>query len=92
MKNTIKYITVGILICLMSLSEGISYAQTPVKSGAGIPSAYSNIPPFEDFKMNIDREPAVSAEDAKRMVNYVTERNIKPEYIDVRVKGKGYYK
>ena len=44
------------------------------------------------IKMNIDREPAVSAEDAKRMVNYVTERNVKPEYIDVRVKGKGYYK
>ena len=44
------------------------------------------------IKMNIDRESAVSAEDAKRMVNYVTEHNITPEYIDVRVKGKGYYK
>ena len=43
-------------------------------------------------KMNIDRESAVSAEDTKRMVNYVTENNAKPEYIDVRVKGKGYYK
>lgn len=43
-------------------------------------------------KMNIDRESAVSAEDTKRMVNYVTEHNVTPEYIDVRVKGKGYYK
>ncbi len=44
------------------------------------------------IKINIDKESAVSAEDAKRMINYVTEHNIKPEYIDVRVKGKGYYK
>ncbi len=44
------------------------------------------------IKMNIDRETAVSAEDAKRMINYVTDHNIKPEYIDVRVSGKGYYK
>ena len=56
MKKSIKYIAWVALIILIGLSEGISYAQTPVKSGAGIPSAYSNIPPFEDFRMNIDRD------------------------------------
>lgn len=43
-------------------------------------------------KLNIDRGTAVSAEDTKRMVAYITEHDIHPEYIDVRVKGKGYYK
>ncbi len=43
-------------------------------------------------KLNIDRGTAVSAEDAKRMAQYVVERDIHPEYIDVRVSGKGYYK
>lgn len=43
-------------------------------------------------KLNIDRGTAVSAEDAKRMANYVIEHDIHPEYIDVRVSGKGYYR
>ena len=44
------------------------------------------------IKLNIDRGTAVSAEDAVRMIKYVSERDIHPQYIDVRVKGKGYYK
>lgn len=44
------------------------------------------------FKVSIDRDTAVSAEDAKRMIDYLKEKDIHPEYVDVRVKGKGYYK
>lgn len=44
------------------------------------------------FKVNIDRASAVSAEDTVRMINYLTENNLNPTYVDVRVKGKGYYK
>ena len=44
------------------------------------------------FKLNIDRVAAVSAEDMKRMVTYLTEHDIHPSYVDVRVKGKAYYK
>lgn len=44
------------------------------------------------IKLNIDRGTAVSAEDAARMVRYVSERDVRPSYIDVRVKGKGYFK
>lgn len=44
------------------------------------------------FKLNIDRASAVSAEDVSRMVAYLSERGINPGYVDVRVKGKGYYK
>ena len=44
------------------------------------------------FKMNIDRGSAVSAEDAWRMVAYLSERELKPSYVDVRVEGKAYYR
>ncbi len=44
------------------------------------------------FKVNIDRGTAVSAEDAKRMIKYLEERDLHPEYVDVRVEGKAYYK
>lgn len=44
------------------------------------------------FKVNLDRGTAVSAEDAKRMIDYLKEHELEPEYVDVRVQGKGYYK
>ena len=43
-------------------------------------------------KYNIDRGTAVSAEDTDRMIKYVAEHDLHPEYIDVRVEGKGYLK
>ncbi|MBO7720250.1 hypothetical protein J6S35_01250 [Candidatus Saccharibacteria bacterium] len=43
------------------------------------------------IKLNVDRGTAVSAEDTKRMVNYLSEHDLHPHYVDVRVKGKGYY-
>lgn len=43
-------------------------------------------------KLNIDRGTAVGAEDARRMIEYLDGQGISPEYIDVRVEGKGYYK
>lgn len=43
-------------------------------------------------KLNIDRETAVSAEDTSRMITYLSEHDVHPEYVDVRVKGKAYYK
>ncbi len=44
------------------------------------------------FKVSLDRGTAVSAEDAKRMIDYLKEHDLQPEYVDVRVQGKGYYK
>lgn len=44
------------------------------------------------FKVSLDRDTAVSAEDAKRMIDYLKEHELQPEYVDVRVQGKGYYK
>ena len=46
----------------------------------------------ERYKMNLDRGAAVQVEDAIRMQKYIDERNIKVEYIDVRVEGRGFYK
>ncbi len=44
------------------------------------------------IKFNLDKATSVSAEDADRMIKYLNERGITPEYIDVRVDRKGYYK
>lgn len=44
------------------------------------------------FKINIDRGVEASVADVARMLKYVEERDLHPEYIDVRVEGKAYYK
>lgn len=44
------------------------------------------------FKLSVDRGTAVSAEDTKVMLNYIAEHDLHPQYVDIRVKGKGYYK
>ena len=45
------------------------------------------------IKISLDRNPAVSAEDAVRMLDYLAGQGINGcEYIDVRVERKGYWK
>ena len=44
------------------------------------------------FKINTDRDTAVSVEDVKRMIKYLEEHDLHPEYVDVRVEGKAYYR
>ena len=45
------------------------------------------------IKMTIDRSPAVSVEDADRMLRYLTDKGISDfAYIDVRIDGKAYWK
>ncbi len=44
------------------------------------------------FKVSMERDAAVTAEDMGRMMKYLSERNLNPEYVDVRVQGKAYYK
>ena len=46
----------------------------------------------EYYKMTIDRDSAVQAEDMGRMVRYLNRKKIKAEYVDLRVEGKAYYK
>lgn len=46
----------------------------------------------EYYKMSLDRSPAVQAEDMSRMVLYLGEKELKPNYVDLRVEGKAYYK
>lgn len=46
----------------------------------------------EYFKVNMDRDTAVTAEDMVRVVKYLRERDLHPTYADVRVEGKAYYK
>ncbi len=44
------------------------------------------------IKTHIDRDPAATVEDIKRVVNYIEQKNITPSYIDVRVTGRAFYK
>ena len=45
------------------------------------------------IKLTIDRDSAISIEDADRMLRYLSERGIEAyEYIDVRIDGKAFYK
>ena len=46
----------------------------------------------EHYKMNLDRDTAVQAEDMSRMVRYLDEKGIQCEYVDLRIEGKAYYK
>ena len=48
---------------------------------------------YEGFiKMFIDRDPAISVEDADRMIRYLKEQGIESfSYIDVRIDGKAYW-
>lgn len=44
------------------------------------------------IKTHTDRDPAQEVEDIKRVVGYLEQRSITPQYIDVRVSGRAYYK
>ena len=46
----------------------------------------------EDYKLSLDRGSAVQAEDMSRMSLYLDKKEIKPEYVDLRVEGRAYYK
>lgn len=44
------------------------------------------------IKLSVDRSAGEQMEDMARVIRYLKERNINPEYIDVRVAGKAFYK
>ena len=46
----------------------------------------------EYYKMTTERGSAVQAEDAERMMRYLDGKSLTPEYVDLRVEGKAYYK
>ena len=46
----------------------------------------------EYYKMSLDRSSSVQAEDMSRMIRYLTEKELSPSYVDLRVEGKAYYK
>ena len=44
------------------------------------------------FKFSIDRSVGKQVEDMARITDYMTKRNLKPSYVDIRVEGKAFYK
>lgn len=45
-----------------------------------------------DIKMYIDRAAGEQAEDASRVIRYLQKKGIRPDYIDVRIENKAFYK
>jgi len=43
------------------------------------------------FKVNTDRDTAVTVEDAARMIKYIHEHDLHLQYVDIRVEGRAYY-
>jgi hypothetical protein len=44
------------------------------------------------FKAQIDRQPSAQAADILTIINYIDNNQINPQYVDVRVAGKAYWK
>ncbi len=44
------------------------------------------------IKTHIDRDPAATVEDIKRVVGFLEQKKVTPVYIDVRVNGRAFYK
>jgi len=44
------------------------------------------------IKLSLDRPVGEQIEDMKKSVDYLTQKGVRPQYIDVRVSGKAYYK
>lgn len=44
------------------------------------------------YKVSTDRGTGVTAEDIGRMARYLADHDLHPEYVDVRVEGKAYYR
>jgi hypothetical protein len=44
------------------------------------------------IKVSVDRPAGAQAEDAARSIRYLASRGVNPEYLDVRVSGKAFYK
>ena len=44
------------------------------------------------IKLSVDRSAGEQAEDASRAIRYLMDKGITPEYIDVRVSGRAFYK
>lgn len=44
------------------------------------------------IKTHIDRDPAATVEDIKRVVGFLEQKKVTPSYIDVRVSGRAFYK
>ena len=44
------------------------------------------------FKLSVDRSVGEQMEDVTRLQHHLAQKGLKPEYVDVRVKGKAYYR
>lgn len=62
----------------------------PAKTAREIDVYIEKITPY--FKVHVDRNTAGTAEDIKRMIDFLDKKNKKPNYVDVRLAGRAYYK
>lgn len=76
----------------LSLQKGIEIesATLPPDKTRQVDFRIKDYKPY--IKMAVDRSPANQAEDMSRAVRYLREQGSTPEYIDVRVSGKAFYR
>lgn len=68
----------------------VARATIPALTTRQLEVSLENIP--YTFKLSTDRSAGEQSEDVSRIISYLQANNISPGYVDVRVKGKAFYK
>ncbi len=82
---------IGMVIGRMN-ANGYSVTRVALPAGTTRQIAVSVTSVSYPVKFSVDRPVGEQAEDAVRALQYLTTKGVTPEYIDVRVSGKAYYK
>ncbi len=79
---------------VVSVAQGRGYTVTQAVLPAGttreVAIHIANVQP--EIRLSIDRGAGEQIEDMDRSIKYLTSKGITPQYIDVRIAGKAYYK
>ena len=82
---------IGMVVGRMNAS-GHTVTQVALPAGTTRQIAVSVVTVPYPIKFSVDRPVGEQAEDAVRAIAYLNAKGISPEYLDVRVSGKAYYK
>lgn len=82
---------VGLIVGDMKLhGYKVARATIPALTTRQLEVTLDNVP--YNFKLSTDRSAGEQSEDISRIISYLKTNNITPGYVDVRVKGKAFYK
>lgn len=75
-----------------STSNGISVTQVTIPALTTRQVSVTLAGKSTEYKLSVDRSAGNQVEDVARINRYMATNNIAPEYVDVRISGKAYYK